>query len=159
MSGSNFIHIFLEKDAWKAVIIYSMLCKGCHFDSSFHLYRVRLLIREMEIDIISSKYKRTSCKKEMPLNWGNNDGSTNMTFQELMMKSLTDLLEEEEILKYPIYATLMQRGKHWFGYFGLTDEYLLIALLEGSSQIISWTSRVPLDIKEVKVKKSFIPAQ
>lgn len=36
-----------------------------------------------------------------------------MTFQELMMKSLTDLLEEEEILKYPIYATLMQRGKHW----------------------------------------------
>lgn len=82
-----------------------------------------------------------------------------MTFQELMMKSLTNLLEEEEILKYPIYATLMQRGKHWFGYFGLTDRYLLIALLEGSSQIISWTSRVPLDIKEVKVKKSFIPAQ
>lgn len=82
-----------------------------------------------------------------------------MNYQELMMKSLTDLLEEGEILQYPIYATLMQKGKHWFGYFGVTDEYLLIALLEGSSQTISWTSRIPLDIKAVNVKKSLIPAQ
>lgn len=82
-----------------------------------------------------------------------------MTFQELMMKSLTDLMEEGETLQYPIYATLMQKGKHWFGYFGLTEQYLLIALLEGSSQILSWASRVPLDIKAVNVKKSMIPAQ
>ena len=82
-----------------------------------------------------------------------------MTYQEVMMKSLTDLLEEGETLQYPIYATLMQKSKHWFGYFGLIDKYLLAALLEGSSQIVSWTSRIPLDLKEVKVKKSLIPAQ
>lgn len=77
-----------------------------------------------------------------------------MTFQEMMMKSLTDLLEADETLQYPIYETLIQKGQHWFGYFGLTDKYLLTALLEGSSQIISWTSRIPLDIKAVTVKKS-----
>ena len=82
-----------------------------------------------------------------------------MTFQELMMKSLVDLLEDGEKLQYPIYATLMQKSKHWFGYFGLTDKYLLVALLEGSSQIISWTSRIPLDLKTVNIKKSLIPAQ
>ena len=45
-----------------------------------------------------------------------------MTYQELMMKSLTDLLEEGETLQYPIYATLMQKNKHWFGYFRLTEQ-------------------------------------
>ncbi len=35
-----------------------------------------------------------------------------MTFQELMMKSLTDLLEDGETLQYPIYATLMQKSRH-----------------------------------------------
>lgn len=72
---------------------------------------------------------------------------------------MTLTLEDGEKLQYPIYATLMQKSKHWFGYFGLTDKYLLGVLLEGSSQIISWTSRIPLDLKEVKIKKSLIPAQ
>lgn len=53
----------------------------------------------------------------------------------------------------------MQKNKRWFGFFGLTDDYLLIALLEGGSKIISWTSRIPLDVKVVRIKKSLIPSQ
>ena len=82
-----------------------------------------------------------------------------MTYNELMIQSLSDLLESNEVLKFPIYGTFLQKNKHWFGFFGLTDDHLLIALLEGSSQIISWTSRIPLDIKAVRVKKSLIPSQ
>ena len=82
-----------------------------------------------------------------------------MTYNELMIQSLSALLENNEILKFPIYGTLLQKSKHWFGFFGLTDGHLLIALLEGSSQVLSWASRVPLDVKAVRVKKSLIPAQ
>ena len=32
-----------------------------------------------------------------------------MTYQELMMQSLSDLLENEEDLKFPIYGTLQQK--------------------------------------------------
>lgn len=45
-----------------------------------------------------------------------------MSFQELMIKSLIDLLEEGETLQYPIYAATIQKNKHWFGYFGLTEQ-------------------------------------
>lgn len=82
-----------------------------------------------------------------------------MTYNELMICSLSDLLENGEILRFPIYGTLTQRNKHWFGFFGLTDNFLLIALLEGSSKVISWTNRIPLDIKKVSIKKSQIPSQ
>lgn len=82
-----------------------------------------------------------------------------MTYKELMQQSLSDLLENGETLRYPIYGTLLQGGQHWFGFFGLTEKCLLIVLLEGSSQIISWTSRVPLNIKEVNIKKSLVLSQ
>ena len=82
-----------------------------------------------------------------------------MTYQELMMQSLSELLEDDEILKYPIYGTLQHKNRHWFGFWGLTDHYLLSVLLVGSSKKIGWTSRIPLDTKEVRVKKSLFPLQ
>ena len=57
-----------------------------------------------------------------------------MTYQELMMQSLSDLLENEEDLKFPIYGTLQQKNRRWFGFWGLTDNYLLSVLLVGSSK-------------------------
>ena len=82
-----------------------------------------------------------------------------MTYQELMMQSLSDLLENEEDLKFPIYGTLQQKNRHWFGFWGLTDNYLLSVLLVGSSKKIGRISRIPLDIKSVQVKKALIPFQ
>ena len=82
-----------------------------------------------------------------------------MTYQELMMQSLSDLLENEEDLKFPIYGTLQQKNRRWFGFWGLTDNYLLSVLLVGSSKKIGWISRIPLDIKSVQVKKTLIPFQ
>jgi hypothetical protein len=82
-----------------------------------------------------------------------------MTYQELMMQSLSELLEDDEILKYPLYGVLQQKNKRWFSFWGLTDKYLLGALLYGGSKKITWTIRVPLEIKSVQVKKSIVPFQ
>lgn len=75
-----------------------------------------------------------------------------MTYKELMIKSLSDLLDDNESLLYPIYGVLLQDGYRWFGYFGLTEKNLLIALLQGSQKKISWVSKIPLNIQEVKIK-------
>ena len=82
-----------------------------------------------------------------------------MTYQELMVQSLSELLEGDEILKYPIYGVLQQKTKRWFSFWGLTDNYLLGALLVGSSKKIGWTSRIPLDIKDVQIRKTLVPFQ
>lgn len=82
-----------------------------------------------------------------------------MTNNEQMIKSLSDLLEDGEKLFYPIYGTLVQKKDHWFGYFGLTEHCLLIALLQGNSKVVSWSTRIPLDIKEVTIKKGIISLQ
>lgn len=82
-----------------------------------------------------------------------------MTYAELMMKSLSDLLEDGEKLLYPIYGTLKQKKDNYFGYFGLTENHLLIALLQGSSKKINWTTRIPLDLKKVTIKKCLLPQQ
>lgn len=82
-----------------------------------------------------------------------------MTYSQLMLQSLSDLLEDGETLKHPVYGTLLQKHTHWFGFWGLTDKHLLIALLKGSSKKISWSSRIPLEIKEVTRRKSIFPRQ
>ncbi len=82
-----------------------------------------------------------------------------MNYNELMIQSLSDLLENNETLKFPIYGTLIQKNKHWFGFLGLTDNHLLIALLDKKSRNVCWTNRVPLDIKTAIIKKSLIPLQ
>lgn len=86
-------------------------------------------------------------------------GGVNVTYKEHMIKSLSDLLEDGETLYYPIYGTLLQKNHHWFGYFGLIEQYLLIVLLQGSSKKVGWANRVPLDIKKVTVKRYLIPLQ
>ncbi len=82
-----------------------------------------------------------------------------MSNYELMVQSLSKLLENGETLKFPIYGTLLQKRKNWFGFFGLTDNYLLIALLEDNSKTIGWTTRIPLNIKDFKTKKCLAPKQ
>lgn len=80
-----------------------------------------------------------------------------MKFRELMIESLSALLEDGENLRYPVYGTLKQKNNHWFGFFGLTERYLLISLLQGSSKKIIWSARIPLHIKKVTIKKSLFP--
>ena len=80
-----------------------------------------------------------------------------MNNQEQMIKALSALLKEGETLRYPVYGTLKQKSGHCFGYFGLTEKYLLVALLRGDSKAVGWTARVPLNIKKVTVKKGLFP--
>ena len=77
-----------------------------------------------------------------------------MDFKSLMIKSLSDLLIGDETLKYPIYGILEQAENTYYGFFGLTDDFLLVALVQGKE--ITYTTRIPLDIKTVRVKKSLI---
>lgn len=55
---------------------------------------------------------------------------------------------------------LFKHGRYCFGYFGLTDDMLLISLLKGDSKHISTTSRIPLsNIARVNIKRSLVPIQ
>lgn len=80
-----------------------------------------------------------------------------MTYKELMTQSLTDLLEPGETLMYPIYGILNQGNAQYYGYFGFTENYLLIALIVGKH--VANTIRIPLDIRSVTIKKSPIIKQ
>ena len=75
-----------------------------------------------------------------------------MTAKERMIKALTDMLENGETLMHPIYGLLVQGGRQYYGYFGFTEDFLLIALVSGKT--ITDTIRVPLDINSVKIKKN-----
>lgn len=77
-----------------------------------------------------------------------------MNYKELMIKSLTDLLNDGETLLYPIYGILNQGNEQYYAYFGFAGNDLLIALLSGKQ--ISYTTRIPLDIKSVKIKPTMI---
>lgn len=50
-----------------------------------------------------------------------------MTAKERMIQSLTDMLEDGETLIHPIYGVLVQGENQYYGYFGFTDKFLLIA--------------------------------
>lgn len=76
-----------------------------------------------------------------------------MNNKERMIQALTDLLENGETLMHPIYGVLVQGERRYYGYFGLTKDFLLIALISGN--VVTYTSRVPLDLKSVKIKKKF----
>lgn len=86
-----------------------------------------------------------------------------MTYSELMIKSLSNILNadrtDQEVLKYPIYGTLLSKPRNYFGFFGMSEEHLLIALLGDDGKTIHWTARIPLDIKSVNIRKSMIPKQ
>ncbi|MBR6557978.1 MAG: hypothetical protein IKT70_03100 [Clostridia bacterium] len=70
-----------------------------------------------------------------------------VTYKELMFEALNNLLEDDEILMHPIYGLLNQGNTQYYGYFGFTQDYLLIALFSGTGKQITYTTRVP------KIKK------
>lgn len=83
-----------------------------------------------------------------------------MTFYEQMIPALSALLEKGETLQAPVYGTLLQKRNYTFGYLGLTENALLVSLLQGDSKKLKGTSRVPFsNIQKTKVRKSFFPLQ
>lgn len=78
-----------------------------------------------------------------------------MTYKETMFDSLNNLLEDNEELMYPIIGTLNMGNAQYYGYFGFTEKYLLIALVSAMGKI-TYTTRVPLDIKSIKIKQTSI---
>ena len=83
-----------------------------------------------------------------------------MTFYEQMVPALSTLLEIGETLKAPIYGTLLQKRNYTFGYLGLTENALLVSLLQGDSKKLKGTSRIPFsNIQKTKVRKSLFPLQ
>lgn len=73
------------------------------------------------------------------------------------------MLTGEEVLYSPIFGCLQQGGLspyNYFGFFGLTDKELLIALLNPlNGKRIDWYNRVPLDIKAVNIHRAILPKQ
>ena len=58
-----------------------------------------------------------------------------MTFYEQMVPLLSNLLEIGETLKAPIYGTLLQKKRNYtFGYLGLSENAILVSLLQGDSK-------------------------
>ncbi len=80
-----------------------------------------------------------------------------MTYKELMMQALTDMLKEGETLKHPIYGILQDGTEQFYAYFGFAGNDLLIAILVGKS--VADTIRVPLDIRSLKIKQGLILKQ
>lgn len=78
-----------------------------------------------------------------------------MTNKELMFASLNALLQDGETLMYPIYGVLDQGNAQSYGYFGFTKSHFLIVLLTPSGKQVRYTTRIPLNINSVSVKKTF----
>lgn len=82
------------------------------------------------------------------------------TDRAFMLDSLSSLLEEGETLQAPVYGCLMERGffpHNYFGFFGLTESQLLIAILNPfDGKRIDWVNRVPLRIRRVTIRKSLV---
>ena len=73
-----------------------------------------------------------------------------------MFETLTELLEGDETLMHPIYGVLNQGSTQYYGYFGLTEDHLLIALLSGTGKQIVYATRVSLDIQSLRVKQTAV---
>jgi hypothetical protein len=71
-----------------------------------------------------------------------------------MIESLTDLSEDGETLMHSIYGVLNQGNIQYYGFFGFTENYLLIALVSGKQ--ITYTTRIPLDIRSIKIKQTAV---
>lgn len=79
-----------------------------------------------------------------------------MTYENLMVESLTDLLENDEVLQYPVCGVL--DGTLYSAYLGFTDSALLITLFMGKQ--LMQTVRIPFtDVKSFKIKHSKIYRQ
>ncbi|MBP3395632.1 MAG: hypothetical protein J6L87_00535, partial [Clostridia bacterium] len=62
-------------------------------------------------------------------------------------------------LKCSFFAILLQGTNFYSGYWGLSDNNLLGAVLTFSGTEVSYTIKVPLEIKKVKIRKSLFPKQ
>jgi len=79
-----------------------------------------------------------------------------------MIKSLSALLEEGEVLHTPIFAVAEKIGQKKLRapcFVGLTESVLLVALLNVSATQIEWTTRVPLEMEALEVKRSLLLKQ
>ena len=75
-----------------------------------------------------------------------------------MISALSALLEKNEVLKAPVYGTLLWKGHYSFGYFGLTDTALLVALLRGDTKKLNVCGRIALSsIQRMKIRRSLFP--
>ena len=67
-----------------------------------------------------------------------------MTFYEQMVPALSILLEIGETLKAPIYGTLLQKKRNYtFGYLGLSENAILVSLLQGEFEKIKGNQSYP----------------
>ena len=72
------------------------------------------------------------------------NGGDEVTFYEQMVPALSILLEIGETLKAPIYGTLLQKNRNYtFGYLGLSENAILVSLLQGDSQKIKGNQSYP----------------
>lgn len=76
-----------------------------------------------------------------------------------MLQSLGAMLQPGETLMHPIYGILQEAGNQYFGFFGLTEKFLLMAILSMDGTSVTHTIRVPLDVKSVKVKTTAVMRQ
>ena len=75
-----------------------------------------------------------------------------MSYKELMKEALESLLKENETLQTSIYGILRQDHADFYGFFGLTDKALVIALVKGKT--VTYTTRLSLaDVKTASVEK------
>ncbi len=80
-----------------------------------------------------------------------------MTYKELMFSSLSSLLKDGETLECAVYGILNQADGQYYAYFGIAGDDLIVATLAGKS--VAYTTRVPLDIKSLKIKQTLIMHQ
>ena len=80
-----------------------------------------------------------------------------MNLKHLMNKALTDLLEENEKILFPIYGSLCRGKDVQDGFFAFTERNLLIALLDGET--VAETMVIPLDISSCAVSQEKISKQ
>ena len=66
-----------------------------------------------------------------------------MNYQKLMTDSLTSLLDGNESLKCSFFAILLQGTNFYSGYWGLSDNNLLGAVLTFSGTEVSYTIKEP----------------
>ena len=82
-----------------------------------------------------------------------------MDYKKLMIESLSSMLEEGETLRSPFYGSLIKGELAYFGFFGLTETALLVAILGRGTEEISSYNRIPLNIEKVRIKKKILPTR
>ena len=75
-----------------------------------------------------------------------------MASDKHMIETLSNMLQDDEILLHSIFGYIKDNNFQQFAYFGLTETNFLIAFLSGENVVD--TAKIPLNITSVQVKKS-----